>query len=85
MSILPRHLCIHCTRTTAEEVAGVDLQEWFRKALSSTEELDYSEALAWFGLSFATDDNWRLERLEGSSEAQREHLSILLASADPEN
>src|SRR5262249_2255485 len=40
-------------RATAEEVAGTDLKEWFRKSLASTEELDYTEALDWFGLRFA--------------------------------
>jgi predicted metalloprotease with PDZ domain len=40
-------------RKTAEEIAGVDLKEWFRRALASTEELDYAEALDWFGLRFA--------------------------------
>jgi hypothetical protein len=40
-------------RLTAEEVAGGDLKDWFRKAISSTEELDYAEALDWFGLRFA--------------------------------
>ena len=40
-------------RMTAEDVAGIDLKDWFRKAISSTEELDYSEALDWFGLRFA--------------------------------
>jgi predicted metalloprotease with PDZ domain len=40
-------------RAAAEEVTGVDLKEWFRKAISSTEELDYAEALDWFGLRFA--------------------------------
>ncbi|MFI5461013.1 MAG: M61 family metallopeptidase [Isosphaerales bacterium] len=39
-------------RMTAEEVAGADLKDWFRRALSSTEELDYTEALDWFGLRF---------------------------------
>lgn len=72
-------------RTTAEEVAGVDLQEWFRKALGSTEELDYSEALDWYGLSFAENGSWTLEIREDATEAQREHLDALLASADPEN
>ena len=38
--------------TTAEEVAGTDLSAWFDKAVHSTEELDYSEALDWFGLRF---------------------------------
>ena len=28
-------------RLTAQEIAGVDLKEWFRKTISSTEELDY--------------------------------------------
>jgi predicted metalloprotease with PDZ domain len=40
-------------RATAEQVAGADLKDWFKKALSSTEELDYSEALDWYGLRFA--------------------------------
>ena len=39
-------------RLTAQEVAGADLKEWFRKTISSTEELDYTEALDWFGLRF---------------------------------
>ena len=30
-------------RDTASEVAGVDLSEWFVKAIDSTEELDFSE------------------------------------------
>ena len=41
-------------RLTAQEIAGVDLKDWFRKTISSTEELDYTEALDWFGLRFAT-------------------------------
>ena len=40
-------------RRTAEEVAGADLKEWFRQAISSTEELDYTRALDWYGLRFA--------------------------------
>ncbi len=39
-------------RSTASEVARQDLSAWFRKTLESTEELDYSEALEWFGLRF---------------------------------
>ena len=37
---------------TAQEVAGGDLSGWFEKVLTTTEELDYSEALDWFGLRF---------------------------------
>jgi predicted metalloprotease with PDZ domain len=39
-------------RQTASEVAGQDLAAWFVRALETTEELDYAEALEWFGLRF---------------------------------
>ncbi|HKQ78086.1 MAG TPA: M61 family peptidase [Blastocatellia bacterium] len=71
-------------RRTAEEVAGVDLREWFRKAISSVEELDYTEALDWFGLRFATTDgrqsaqSWTLEMREDATEAQRSRLRAWL-------
>lgn len=39
-------------RQTASEVAGLDLAPWFRSALETTDELDYTEALAWYGLRF---------------------------------
>ena len=52
-------------QSTAEEVAGLDLRDWFRRALASTEELDYAEALEWFGLQFGSADRaesrWNLE------------------------
>ncbi len=40
-------------RAAASEVAGVDLSSWFARVFDSTEELDYREALEWFGLRFA--------------------------------
>jgi predicted metalloprotease with PDZ domain len=39
-------------KATAEEVAGTSLREFFRHNVESTEELDYNEALDWFGLRF---------------------------------
>src|SRR5262249_27972362 len=53
-------------RATAEDGAGADLAGWFRRAVSSTEELDYEEALDWFGLRFTPAEGgaattWRLE------------------------
>jgi predicted metalloprotease with PDZ domain len=42
-------------RAVASEVAGADLGPWFRQALETTEELDYSELLEWLGLRFRTD------------------------------
>ncbi len=48
-------------RATAQDVAGVDLSDWFTLALDTTEELDYGEALDWLGLTFSerTDDEER--------------------------
>ena len=39
-------------RAVCNEVAGADLSEWFRRVLETTEELDYTEMLDWFGLRF---------------------------------
>src|SRR6266545_367718 len=41
-------------RQTASEVAGTDLSPWFKKALETTDEIDYAPALEWYGLEFAT-------------------------------
>ena len=43
-------------RATMAEAAGVDLSAWFADAISSTKELDYTEALDFYGLRFATVD-----------------------------
>jgi len=40
-------------RAAASEVAGTDLNGWFAQVFDSTAELDYQEALDWFGLRFA--------------------------------
>jgi predicted metalloprotease with PDZ domain len=80
-------------RAVAEEVAGADLKEWFRKAISSTEELDYREALDWYGLRFAPDaepikkssgepaGKWKLEVRADASEAQTSHLRAWISPA----
>ena len=71
-------------RKTATEIAGTDLGDWFRKTLASTEELDYNEALDWFGLRFApTEDpakSWTLEPLHSPSELQKAHLKSWLST-----
>jgi predicted metalloprotease with PDZ domain len=70
-------------RRVAEEAAGADLKEWFKRAVSSTEELDYTEALEWFGLQFAAGGgernakSWRLEVRSEATESQRAHLQRL--------
>lgn len=49
-------------RSAASEVAGVDLTDWFRHAVDTTEELDYDDALAWLGLRFRPSAGDRLDR-----------------------
>ena len=65
-------------RQTAEDVAGVDLKATFRTWLASTEELDYSEALDWFGLRFAEDNQpakaWQLVVRADTSALQKSRL-----------
>jgi predicted metalloprotease with PDZ domain len=43
-------------KALASEVAGVPLNDFFRHTVESTEELDYSSALDWFGLRFKDPD-----------------------------
>jgi predicted metalloprotease with PDZ domain len=69
-------------RQTAEEVADVDLREWFRRSVSSTEELDYSDVLEWYGLRFTTSEggakSWQLEPRPDASDAQKAALAAWL-------
>jgi predicted metalloprotease with PDZ domain len=70
---------------TVEEVARVKMTEWFRKTLASTEELDYTGALDWFGLRFATTDppdpakEWTIEVRPDATDAQKQRLTRYLA------
>ncbi len=50
---LPRGYTPAAFRAAASEVAGSDLSGWFARVFDSTAELDYGEALGWFGLRFA--------------------------------
>jgi len=68
-------------RQAAEDVAAEDLSRWFARTIASTAELDYSEALEWYGLRFApTNDvakRWTLELAPDATAAQRMHLQAL--------
>ena len=70
-------------RRVASTVAGLDLTDWFHRALDTTEELDYDEALAWYGLRFGdgqdAKDRWRLDVRTDATAEQRAHLAALLA------
>src|SRR5262249_6837339 len=72
-------------QSTAIEAAGIDLKAFSHQALATTEELDYSEMLDWFGLRFVERESpdpakaWALETRPDSTDAQRRHLQHLLA------
>jgi predicted metalloprotease with PDZ domain len=44
-------------KSTAGEVAGSDLGPWFAAALDSTADLEYGEALDWYGLRFCEPED----------------------------
>lgn len=71
---------------TASEVAGTDLTGFFHKLLQTTDEMDYSEALDWFGLRFAPSDNpataWTLEIRPDATSQQRARLDRLTRPYD---
>lgn len=48
-------------RRVLEEATGIGLGDWLTRAVESTENLDYQEALDWYGLRFASGE----EKKEG--------------------
>jgi predicted metalloprotease with PDZ domain len=52
-------------RRTLEEVAGIGLGDWLTRAVESVEELDYTEALDWYGLRFKSGEP---EKKDGDAE-----------------
>jgi predicted metalloprotease with PDZ domain len=66
---------------TASEVAGRNLRPWFRRAVESTEELDYDEALQWYGLRFGPgrERAWTLEMRANATPVQRARWKKLTA------
>jgi benzoate membrane transport protein len=70
-------------RALAREIAGEDLDPWFRAVVSSTAELDYQEFLTWFGLRFAADPKepekpWHLEIDPEASAPERVRFDALV-------
>lgn len=70
-------------RAVASEVAGTNLDSWFHRALDTTAELDYDEALAWYGLELQGGNDrkarWQLVMRPDASDSQRSHLASLVA------
>jgi predicted metalloprotease with PDZ domain len=63
-------------RATTSQVAGADLDAWFSRSVASTEELDYTAALDWYGLQFVPG-GWTLEARADASAAQKARLRSL--------
>ncbi len=73
---------------TTEEVAGADLEEWFRRFVSSTDELEYDDLLEWYGLRFiappgSTQAAWTLEVRDDASAQQKRNLQQWLRGGQP--
>jgi len=72
-------------RKTAEEVGKADLGGSFQSWLASTEELDYREALDWFGLRFTSEAGsakpWQLAVRADASPGQTKRLRTWLQQA----
>jgi len=70
-------------RATAEQIAGRDLKDWFRTAVSTTQELDYGDLLEWYGLRFADSEGstgrWTLQVRSDATDQQQRHLDAWLA------
>lgn len=57
-------------KSTAGEIAGSDLGPWFAAALDSTADLEYGEALDWYGLRFCEpEDSPKSPKAAGESPA----------------
>jgi predicted metalloprotease with PDZ domain len=73
---------------TASDAAGFDLEPLLHTLVATTEEVDYTEMLDWFGLRFTPQDPaappdpakaWTLEVRPDATAAQKAHFAALLA------
>lgn len=66
----------------ASQVAGIDLSDFFRRSLRSSEALDFAAALRFYGLRFESaplnSPNWRLEIDPEASPESRAHWQAYL-------
>ncbi len=63
-------------RAAASAVAGTDLSAWFAQVFDSASELDYREALDWFGLRFASEESSHHAWLGADTKDDNGHLVI---------
>jgi predicted metalloprotease with PDZ domain len=66
---------------TAADAVGFDIKPLMHTLVATTEEVDYTEFLDWFGLRFMTGDPakaWTLEIRPDATPAQKQHLADLV-------
>ena len=66
---------------TLSDAAGFDVGGLLHKLIATTEEVDYTEMLDWFGLRFMSDPakQWTLEVRPDATAAQKEHFAAFMA------
>jgi len=72
---------------TVSDAAGVDVGALLHRLIATTEEVDYTEMLDWFGLRFAPGEDpakaWTLEVRPDATTAQKEHFAAFMARTTP--
>ena len=70
---------------TLSDAAGFDVAPLLHTLVATTDEIDYSEMLDWFGLRFRPSSDaaaaWTLEERPDATAAQRAHLASFLTSS----
>jgi predicted metalloprotease with PDZ domain len=69
---------------TVSDAAGVDVGALLHKLIATTEEVDYTEMLDWFGLRFMTDSGdptktWTVEVRPDATTEQKDHFAKFMA------
>ena len=64
---------------TVSDAADVDVEPLLHKLIVTTDEIDYSEMLDWFGLRFDPAKEWTLEVRPDATSEQRGHFAALMA------
>lgn len=72
---------------TASDAAGFDLKPLMHSLVATTEEVDYTEMLNWFGLRFIPNVDptkaWTLEVDPGATADQKAHFAAFAAFMAP--
>ncbi len=68
---------------TASDAVGFDLKPLLHKLIATTDEVDYTEMLDWFGLRFIPNEDpakaWTLEVRSDATTGQRAHFAAFMA------